>query len=167
MTDYKKAVWVPSPNFDQGREGHTINSLVLHGTAGGGTVPWFSLPQSYVSAHYVVDKDGTVTQMVLEADTAWHAGEVPYNSPFYGQPNPNSWTIGIEFVRDINNAEPLPQVQVDAGADLVRDIFARRGRLIVLTHDEIEPGRICPGPGFPVETFMNIDADTPVPPMEK
>lgn len=48
--------------------------LVLHGTAGGGTVSWFQNSASQVSAHYVVEQDGRVVQMVSEDDTAWHNG---------------------------------------------------------------------------------------------
>ena len=50
--------------------------LVLHGTAGGGTVSWFQNSASQVSAHYVVEQDGRIVQMVSEDDTAWHNGKL-------------------------------------------------------------------------------------------
>jgi N-acetylmuramoyl-L-alanine amidase len=63
--------------------------LVLHGTAGGGTIEWFQNPTSKVSAHYVVGQDGSVTQMVSEDDTAWH------NGMFHFYPK----TGGVMFLR--------------------------------------------------------------------
>ena len=56
-TDYRDAIWVPSPNFWSGRNGQALTGICLHGTAGGGTLEWFQNPQSDVSAHYVVDED--------------------------------------------------------------------------------------------------------------
>jgi N-acetyl-anhydromuramyl-L-alanine amidase AmpD len=47
----------------------------LHGTAGGGTIEWFKKAESKASAHYVVEQDGSIVQMVNEADSAWHNGE--------------------------------------------------------------------------------------------
>jgi N-acetylmuramoyl-L-alanine amidase len=150
---------------DRNGVSYAISHLVLHGTAGGGTVPWFQSPDSEVSAHYVVDEDGSVTQMVKEHDTAWHAGAVPHGSFYYGKPNPNLWSIGIEFVRNNANDDAMPSVQIESGLNLVRDIFSRRGVLGVLTHDQIQPGRVCPGPGFPTDRFTDVDRGLPTMPV--
>jgi len=50
---------------------------VIHKAEGSapGTWNWFQNPSSRVSAHYVVDNDGAVAQMVQDGDTAWHAGK--------------------------------------------------------------------------------------------
>lgn len=156
MTDYAGAGWAPSPNFTVGRQGSHITAVVLHGTAGNGAVGWFAQPVSQVSAHYVVELDGTVTQCVREADTAWHAGIVTSDSEFAGGVNPNRWSIGIEHTRDRTNTSPLTPAQLDASLHLVADILARRGPLAMLTHDEISVGRICPGPGFPLAAFTAL-----------
>ncbi|CAF1016476.1 unnamed protein product [Didymodactylos carnosus] len=154
--DYPSAQQVSSPHFNRGRSGHAIKAIVLHGTAGGGTVQWFLNPASKVSAHYVVEQDGRVVQMVSEDDTAWHAGVVTTNSQFYGQPNPNLWAIGIEFSRNINNDNDMPEVQIQAGLRLVSDILRRYGKLPRYTHDQISVGRICPGPKFPTSRFLAL-----------
>ncbi|WP_442944747.1 N-acetylmuramoyl-L-alanine amidase [Nostoc sp.] len=44
----------------------------------------FQDPEEQVSAHYIVARDGTCIQMVLEDHTAWHAGDRGMNeSSFY------------------------------------------------------------------------------------
>lgn len=70
--------WVgPTGNHDSGRFGHQIEMIVIHFTASGsgtGTVCWFKNPQSKVSAHYVIDRDGRMFQVVKDGNNAWHAG---------------------------------------------------------------------------------------------
>ncbi|CAF0964842.1 unnamed protein product [Rotaria sp. Silwood1] len=153
--DYTGARQVSSPHFNRGRQGHAITCLVLHGTAGGGTIEWFQNPSSKVSAHYVVGQDGSVTQMVSEDDTAWHNGVVTTNSQFYGRANPNLWCIGIEFSRNVQNNNVMPEVQIQAGIRLVADIKRRYQGINIYTHDQFNVGRTCPGPNFPLARFKS------------
>ncbi|CAF1119982.1 unnamed protein product [Rotaria sordida] len=142
-------------NYRRGRK-EKIKGVVLHGTAGPNAVQWFKNPKAKVSAHYVVEKDGRVIQMVSEDDTAWHAGVVSPNSKYAKGPNPNSWLIGIEFSRDRNNANKMPEVQIKAGLKLVKDMKRRYGKQFgVYTHDQFETTRTCPGPKFPVKRFKD------------
>ncbi len=94
-------IWVgPTVNCDSGRFGHQIEMIVLHFTASGtsaGTISWFKNPQSRVSAHYVLDKDGKIFQLVKDGDTAWHAG-LPGNLTRDDIIRPNPRAIGIEIV---------------------------------------------------------------------
>jgi len=157
ITDYAPASWRPSPNYWQGRDGHRITGIVLHATAGlePGPVEWFQSTASQVSAHYIVNRDGSVIQTVREVDSAWHAGEVTSTSRFYGGVNPNRATIGIEHERDASNSSPLTPAQLYASLALVRSIVRRHGPLEIITHDEIDVGRVCPGPGFPIAVFRD------------
>lgn len=55
--------------------------IVLHtieGSASNG-INWFRNPDANVSSHFVVDEDGTITQMVDLADVAWTQGNSQYN----------------------------------------------------------------------------------------
>jgi N-acetylmuramoyl-L-alanine amidase len=57
--------------------------LVIHYTAGSsaaGTVAWFCSPASRVSAHLVIARDGSITQMVPFNREAWHAGQSRWGS---------------------------------------------------------------------------------------
>ena len=73
----------------EGRDGIDIRHIVLHHNAGvrqsGETVAKF-WERSGTSAHYQVEDDGTVVQIVHDWDTAFHAGDW----------NENLCSIGIE-----------------------------------------------------------------------
>lgn len=95
MPDIRKIL---SPNHDE-RE-ITVEFLVLHYTAVDleRTVKIFMNPKSSVSAHLVIDLDGSVTEMVDCLDgrafRAWHAGESHWH--YWSQFN--DFAIGIELV---------------------------------------------------------------------
>lgn len=162
QTDYAGAVWTPSPSYWQGRTGEAITAIVLHGTAGPNAWAWFSELASQVSAHYVVDTDGTIYQCVREADSAWHAGVVTPDSVYAGKPNPNFWTIGIEHTRNTANDSPLTDAQIQASLALCRDILQRHPSITAfIPHDAIDVGRICPGPAFPLDQWQALLAPAP------
>ena len=87
---------------------------------------------------------------------AWtYLGVITTNSIFYGRPNPNSWCIGIEFSRNVQNNNIMPEVQIAAGVRLVADIKRRYKGINIYTHDQFNVGRTCPGPNFPLARFKN------------
>ena len=74
----------------------TPRFLVLHYTAGSsaaGTIAWFRDPASRVSAHLVIARDGSITQMVPFNREAWHAGQSRWGSVS----GLNHHSIGIEL----------------------------------------------------------------------
>jgi N-acetyl-anhydromuramyl-L-alanine amidase AmpD len=72
--------------------------VCLHDTAGplthGNCVNFFDNPHCETSAHLVVERDGSVTQMVPFNRRAFHAGKSIYN----GRKDVNQFSIGIEIV---------------------------------------------------------------------
>jgi N-acetylmuramoyl-L-alanine amidase len=86
-----------SPNFQHGRGGHQIDGIVLHYTAGLHSLGWMQSPLSKVSAHFLIARDGTTTQMVALDDTAWHAGRSVMTYQKSTSLNPNAFTVGIEL----------------------------------------------------------------------
>jgi N-acetylmuramoyl-L-alanine amidase len=72
--------------------------IVLHDTAGhldkGNCVDWFTNPNCNVSAHLIIERDGTIVQCVPFNQRAYHAGR----SQWKGRPDCNGWAIGIEIV---------------------------------------------------------------------
>lgn len=72
--------------------------IVIHDTAGAldplSSVNWFASPACKTSAHFVIERDGSVTQMVDCDVKAWHAGESSHEGRRYC----NSYSIGIELV---------------------------------------------------------------------
>jgi N-acetylmuramoyl-L-alanine amidase len=145
-----------SPNCNDRAGGLAPTYLVLHYTVldGGETEAHFmnAEPDAWggpVSAHYVVDIDGTVTRFVPEDRRAWHAGQ----SRWDGVEDLNSRSIGIEIVNPGHprgyRAFPAPQMR--AVIDLCRDIMKRNNipAKNVLGHSDIAPGRkIDPGELF-------------------
>lgn len=134
----------PSPNIEPRRNGARPDILLLHYTgmlSGAKAVEWLADPKSRVSCHYVVDDDGTVTQMVSEDMRAWHAGAGSWE----GTDDVNSRSIGIEIHNpghDLGYAE-FPLAQMQAVTELCRDIIARQGIAAhrVLAHSDIAPDR--------------------------
>ncbi|WP_338870526.1 peptidoglycan recognition protein family protein [Myxococcus stipitatus] len=103
----------PSPNYDS-RNGKDIDSIVLHHTAsndGKADLSWMRNPKSSVSAHYMVDRDGKIYQLVGDDKRAWHAGK----SQLHGVPTDmNSRSIGIEIVNDGSGKTAFTEAQYKA-----------------------------------------------------
>ncbi len=141
--------WVPSPNFEPRRCGRGINMLIIHYTGMAdhdGALRWLTNPASKVSCHYIVDEDGTITQMVAERERAWHAGAGSWR----GEDDINSCSVGIEIHNPGHDggSPPFPHVQMDAVSALARDIVARYAisPTRVLAHSDVAPQR-KPDPG--------------------
>ncbi|HJU30436.1 MAG TPA: N-acetylmuramoyl-L-alanine amidase [Hyphomicrobiaceae bacterium] len=143
----------PSPNFGPRRSSRPPDILLLHYTgvdSAAKAIDWLSRPESKVSAHYVLDETGFLTQLVAEEMRAWHAGVAAWA----GETDINSLSIGIE----IQNAgheygsPEFPERQLLALEALCRDIVARHSIRPerVLAHSDVAPTRkIDPGEKFP------------------
>ncbi len=88
----------PFPFKESPNRSGTINPkyLIIHYTAGSsaaGSISWFMNKASKVSAHIVIARDGTITQLVPFNIKAWHAG----SSRWAGLEGMNNYTIGIEM----------------------------------------------------------------------
>jgi N-acetylmuramoyl-L-alanine amidase len=132
----------PSPNFDA--RALPVAIAVLHYTgmqSAEAAIARLADPIARVSAHYVVAEDGTVLQMVDEANRAWHAGR----SWWRGITDINSASIGIEIVNPGHEFGyvPFPQPQMDAVVDLLSGIVARHriAPANVVGHSDIAPTR--------------------------
>lgn len=142
----------PSPNAGDRRKGCRANMILLHYTgmsSADKAVLWLANPKAKVSCHYVIDNDGSITQMVPETQRAWHAGA----SHWAGETDINSASIGIEIQNPghEHGYPDFPEAQMQAVAALCADIAARRGVRPerILAHSDVAPGRkIDPGEKF-------------------
>ena len=102
-------------HYTIGRQGHHIKYVVVHHNAGNLTVDGcYSVWQTrQASAHYQVQADGTIGQLVWDRDTAWHAGNWTANLD----------SIGVEHA-DTSNGAPyqISSAALDNGAHLVAAI---------------------------------------------
>lgn len=97
-------------HFTPGRAG-TINKIVLHHNAGNLTIQGcYNVWQDReASAHYQVQSDGRIGQLVWDKDTAWHAGNF----------DANSTSIGIEHADCQANPWKISDACLENGAHLV------------------------------------------------
>ena len=132
----------PSPNWDERKL--PVSMVVLHYTGmpdAAGALERLCDAQAKVSAHYMIDEDGTVTRLVAEDRRAWHAGR----SYWRGLTDINSASIGIELVNPGHEwgYRAFPEEQMEALVPLLADICKRRDipRANVVGHSDIAPAR--------------------------
>jgi N-acetylmuramoyl-L-alanine amidase len=140
----------PSPNFNIRPEGVDVDTVVLHATVLNTldeVVEKFADPESQVSAHYTIDRDGTIACHVAEDQRAWHAGQSRMPD---GRVSVNDFSIGIELVNLNDGEDPFPDVQIEAMRDLVRAIISRHPIRHIVTHYQCAdpPGRKSDPAGF-------------------
>ncbi|MCO5258942.1 MAG: N-acetylmuramoyl-L-alanine amidase [Crocinitomicaceae bacterium] len=113
-SEYGPAVWDPAPSCNySSRSGTAISAITIHTIQGSyaGAISWSKNCESNVSYHYVIrSSDGQVTQMVLEANKAWHVG------------SENPYTIGYEHEGWIDDGSWYTQAMYQSSADLSRDV---------------------------------------------
>lgn len=129
--------------------GNSKRFVIVHHTASSnkttfqGIVNFFK-KKDYISIHYVVGRNGEITQLVDENDRAWHAGK----SEWKGTKDLNNHSIGIEILSD---GKTFTDKQREATQWLCQNIIKRNNIPIdnVLTHANIAPGRKWDvGPNF-------------------
>ncbi|EWY37516.1 N-acetylmuramoyl-L-alanine amidase [Skermanella stibiiresistens SB22] len=133
-----------SPNHGPRPDGVPVDILLVHYTGmptGALALERLCDPAAQVSAHYLVDEDGTVFSLVPEDRRAWHAGVGFWR----GERDINSRSVGVELVNPGHEwgYRPFPATQMDAFADLARGILDRHGISPhrVLAHSDIAPSR--------------------------
>lgn len=136
--------WRPSPNVEPRRDARVPDMLILHYTgmeSCEAALDWLTREESKVSAHYLIDESGQVTQMVAEEMRAWHAGQ----SHWAGETDLNSCSIGIEIHNPGHEFgyREFTDMQMKAVEALCLDILDRRAipAARVLAHSDIAPGR--------------------------
>ena len=93
----------------------------------------------------MIDKDGSITQLVGIDCMAWACGE----SRWKGVRDLNARSISIELVN--RGDEAYPQEQIDALIELCKKLFETLPNLVeIVGHEDISKGRKKdPGPLFP------------------
>jgi AmpD protein len=155
----------PSPNRNE-RPQAEVSLLVLHnislppGQFGTGKVqeffrndlradehPYFaSIAEMRVSAHFLIERTGQITQFVSCHDRAWHAGV----SCFEGRENCNDFSLGIEL--EGTDDQPFSDAQYASLIALTHQLLAAYPEITLARirgHSDIAPGRKTdPGPRF-------------------
>lgn len=132
----------PSPNWNERQS--PISMVVVHYTgmqSAAEALERLCCPEAAVSAHYLIEDDGTVHRLVREDRRAWHAGK----SFWRGTTDINSASIGIELVNPGHEFgyQPFPDAQMEALLPLLADMVQRHDipRANVVGHSDIAPAR--------------------------
>ena len=147
-------------NYSKGRGGKKPLFLVIHiiglpGITAESAYAHFSNPNTEVSAHYIVKKNGEVWNLVKEEDTAFANGQIGKNFPkaniaaMYYKLGISLNATSISIENEGSEYVKIPEIQYQANAKLVRDICVRWNipidRLHVIRHDEIKDTKVCCG----------------------
>ena len=109
--------------------------------------PYFaSIAALQVSAHFLIERDGHVTQFVSCLERAWHAGV----SCFDGREGCNDFSLGIEL--EGTDELPYTEAQYEALTQLIKVLqvsYPQLSKERICGHSDIAPGRKTdPGAAF-------------------
>lgn len=162
---------IASPNFDARPKGAVASLLVIHSISlppdefGGPAVrqlftntldctthPYYEqLKGVRVSAHFLVGRDGSITQFVSCAGRAWHAGV----SAWQGRERCNDFSIGIEL--EGCDSMHFELAQYAALSKLTRRLLRHYPIRDIVGHADIAPGRKTdPGPHFDWKYYFSL-----------
>ena len=132
----------PSPNWDERKL--PVSMVVLHYTGmrtAAEALERMCDSAAKVSAHYMIDEDGTVTRMVAEDKRAWHAGR----SLWRGIADVNSASVGIELVNPGHEwgYRPFSDAQMEALLPLLYAVVKRYKMPFanIVGHSDVAPAR--------------------------
>jgi len=132
----------PSPNWNERKL--PVSMVVLHYTgmqSAEAALDRLCDPAAELSAHYMIDEDGTVIRLVDEDKRAWHAGR----SYWRGVTDINSASVGIELVNPGHEFgyRPFSDAQIESLVPLLADIVRRHGisPANVIGHSDVAPAR--------------------------
>jgi len=133
-----------SPNRDPRPVGQRIDMLVVHYTGmvdAAAAIARLCDPATKVSAHYLIDEDGRIVQLVPDVMRAWHAGV----STWAGASDINARSIGIELVNPGHEFgyRRFADAQMRSLIALARAVVNRHAipAARVLGHSDVAPGR--------------------------
>ncbi|MCF8018281.1 MAG: peptidoglycan recognition protein family protein [Vallitaleaceae bacterium] len=172
-----------SPNKYNGRSGWKPDMIVCHITEGSyaGAVSWLCNPKSQASAHFVVAKDGRITQLVDLRDGSWCNGTStnPSSKVYYGESslkavrdrktNANYYTVSIEHEGFWKGGKgKLTEAQKAATIELIKHIRSEvksifgveipADRAHIVGHYEVSPitKPNCPGQNFQFDEIISV-----------
>jgi N-acetyl-anhydromuramyl-L-alanine amidase AmpD len=161
------AIWTPSPNYNS-RSGADAEFVVIHTCEGGysGCWGWLTNSSAGVSAHYVVNDDGTqVRQLVDEDSRAWHISAKYACSRNDGVDcehdgrSMNTIGIGIEHAGYGGQSSWDPGL-IQRSAELTCGITERhdipRDSYHIVGHGQLQPwNRSDPGANWPWSDYLS------------
>lgn len=132
-----------SSGFAVSKQARTIDTVVLHSSydaAGSDPYSVSGIVKEYedygVSAHYLIDRQGTIYRLVEDKNIAYHAGVSKMPD---GRRNANDFSIGIELMN--TKTGQFTKAQYDAVNALVASLKKQYPIKFVVGHADIAPER--------------------------
>ena len=159
-------VWTPSPNYNY-RSGSPVDFVIIHTCEGSysGCWSWLSNPWSGVSAHYVVNDNGSeVRALVDENNRAWHIGatyDCGNNSGvecWRNGTSMNTVSVGIEHA-GYSSQTSWNSDMIARSAELTCGVTQRHGiprdSYHIVGHGQLQPwSRSDPGANWPWADYL-------------
>lgn len=144
-----------SPNFNERGQGVRPSMIILHYTGmktAKAAIERLCDPSAEVSAHYLIEENGKLHQLVDDQYRAWHAGKSYWN----GIQDVNAHSIGIELVNPGHEFgyRPFPDKQIAALISLCKSLIKKYNipAAYILGHSDVATSRKKdPGELFPWE----------------
>lgn len=137
------------PYFDERpQQPAQIRALVLHCSAHSAQSMINVLTERKLSAHYIIETDGRIYQLVSEKKRAWHAGD----SKWRNMEMLNQYSVGIELCSPTLGQSEYAPAQIKSLLRLSRQIIRHYqiSAVNVVAHSDIAPTRKPdPGMSFP------------------
>lgn len=165
--DYPASVWRPSPNYNS-RSGYKPSLVVIHTCEGGysGCWGWLRNTAAGASAHYVVKENGAeITQLVREANRAWHVAAAYECSRAGNQQcskngvSTNHFSVGIEhagYASQSSFQNGMIEASAKLTCDITKDHSIPRDRNHIVSHGQLQPwNRTDPGPNWPWNHYID------------
>lgn len=174
-----EAIRVYSPNHDERPDSEEISLIVIHCISlppeefGGDYIdqlfcnqldpsahPYFeSIHTLKVSAHLLIQRNGSLKQYVPFNSRAWHAGA----SCYQGRERCNDFSIGIELEGSVNQVFTSAQYEtLNRVVVCLLSAYPRLSKDRIVGHSDIAPGRKeDPGPKFDWKKLMHA-TKTPI-----
>ena len=118
----------------------TPTMIVLHHTSGSynGSVSWCMNPESNVSYHAIIARNGNRTVLADDTARCWHAGV----SSWHGVPDCNSYSIGVAWDGNTYD-DPLDETAMDSAIQYIIPRMKRWHIPVsrIVTHQQIAPNR--------------------------
>ena len=128
-----------TPNVNKGKT-ITPTLVVLHHTSGSyaGSVDWCLKPESSVSYHCIVARNGDRTVLAKPNQRTWHAGR----SSWKGKPDCNIYSVGLAWEGDTYKT-PLSKAAIDSAVEYLVPIIKQYKIPLdrIVRHEDVAPGR--------------------------
>ena len=147
----------PSPNHSA--RAHPVTAIVLHADASSrveSSLDWIRRPESKVSYHVLIGRNGAAFSVVSPDMVAWHAGQ----SSMDGERFVNRFSVGVCLSNRNDGVEPYPMTQQGSAADVCAVLCGFYGIPVerIVTHAMVSPGRKTDPRGLDLDAFRDMVA---------